>query len=295
MRATAFGLDVESEIPLSLLEGSVAKPTGRTLAVSAHERHELRDQWPQSATLVCDERRPDGSAIFQIESHPRAGYLISGPKYGAHMLSLDGRQLRCAPDGRPEHDWQRLLIAQVLPFAALLGGLEVLHASAVVRERRAIAFVGPSHAGKTSLALELCSRAAGFLADDVLALESRAQQLIAHPGTPVASVAQERDGQPGERLVRTAGATEPVTLGALFFLDRRPDGPESPRFEPAADAQTLLSATFNLVLATPERLRGLLEVCALAAQLRVERIACGPQASVAQLAAAVEQRLGAAA
>ena len=306
MKATAFGLDLHSEIPLSFLEGSSAKPTGRALAVSMQAGNAEFD-WPDSAELVCDERRPDGSSIYQIEAHPQAGYLIAGPEYGAYLLSGHGRQLRCAPGEHDEGAWQRLLIAQVLPFAALLHGLEVFHASAVVWGAEAVAFLGPSRAGKTSLALELCRRGAGFLADDVLALESSADDLIAHPGTPIAGVdhaeaerSRAADGCPGgellavnarERLVHVSGGATAAPLGALFFLDRRADGPEHPRFEPSADPQLLLAATFNFVLATPARLRGLLDVCALAAQLRVERIIFGPATDASELGAAVEQRL----
>jgi len=306
--ATAFGLDIESELPLLLLTGSTAKPTGRALGVSVRGSDAAKLRWPDAARLVCDERQPDGTPIYQIEAHPDAGYLLSGPEYGAHRLSADGRSLWCDPEGLPDADWQRLLIAQVLPFAALLQGLEVFHASSVVWRGQAVAFLGYSSAGKTSLALELCRRGAGFLVDDVLALERREGRLLAHPGTPVAGVARVGEGNAEqteelphegvvavnarERLVRVAGAPEPAPVAALFFLDRRVDGPGTPRFEPAADAQMLLSATFNLVLATPARLRGLLEVCALAARLRVERIVCGPATSVSELGAAVELRLG---
>ncbi len=310
MVGTAFGLDVESEIPLSLLAGARATPTGRALGVSAPAPDANGLDWPASAELVCDEREADGGVNFQIQAHPELGYLISGPCYGAHRLSADGRWLRCAPDGVDEHAWQRLLIAQVLPFAALLRGLEVFHASAIVWRSQAVALLGRSGAGKTSLALELCRRDAGFLADDVLALERRGDILLAHPGTPVAGVARAQGGgaqddagqahrvngevvavNARERLVRVPGAREPAPLAALFFLDRRTDGPERPSFEPAADAPMLLSATFNFVLSTPARLRGLLEVCALAARLRVERVVCGPQVSVSELADAIELRL----
>jgi hypothetical protein len=305
--ATVFGLDVHSEIPLLFLGGSTAKPTGRALEISVHGTGAAQLEWPRTAELVSEDHQPDGSLIFQIEAHPKAGYLISGPDYGAHRLSADGRLLRCAPEGLRDDAWQRLLIAQVLPFAALLHGLEVFHASAIIHRGEAVAFLGPSRAGKTSLALELWRRGASFLADDVLALEPRAEGLLAHPGTPVAGIAHaeaERSCGPDgfareeivavntrERLVRMAGAPEPAPLTALFFLDRRADGPANPRFEPAANAQMLLTATFNFVLATPERLRGLLDVCALAARLRVERIVVGPTTDACELGAAVEQRL----
>ncbi len=305
VRTTAFGLDLHSEIPISFLEGSSAGPSGRALSIAVQSADAAKLDWPESAKLVCDERQPDGSVIFQIEAHPEAGYLVSGPEYGDYLLSADGSRLTCAPGGRPNAAWQRLLIAQVLPFAALLQGLEIFHASAVVRSGEAVAFLGPSRAGKTSLALELCRREASFLADDVLALESRENGLLAHPGTPVASIAHAEakhleENLPEEeivavnareRLVHVQGAAEPAPLAALFLLDRRTDGPVHPRFEPAADAQLLLASTFNFVLTTAERLRSLLDVCALAARLRVERIVIGPATDASELGGAVEQRL----
>ncbi len=305
--ATAFGLDIESEMPLALLAGASARRTGRALGISVSEAAKRR--WPASSQRLCDDFQPDGSLVYKIEADPEAGYLISGPEYGTHLLSRDGGLLQCDPEGLPDASWQRLLVAQVLPFAALLQGLEVFHASAVVRDGQAVAFLGRSRAGKTSLALELCRRGAGFLADDVLAVECRDGRLLAHPGSPLAGV-ERVDGDSEiemgedmgaqvvavnarERLVRVVGAAEPVALAAMFFLDRRSDGLPSPRFEPVADAQTLLSATFNFVLATPARLRSLLEVCALAARARVERIVCGPDTALAEIGAAVELRLDA--
>jgi hypothetical protein len=264
--------------------------------------------WPGSSELICDQREPDGSVSYQIEAHPRAGYLISGPNYGMHLLSGDGHRLTCAAGPRADTTgWQRLLIAQALPFAALLNGLEVFHASAVIREDRAIALVGPSRAGKTSVALELCRSGAHFMADDVLAMEGVEGRLIAHPGTPVAGLDHAdadrlRDSASSEqrevlavnereRLVRMEGACGPVPLGALFFLERRPDGPSQPRFESTADPQLLLTATFNFVLGTPRRLHALLDVCALAARGRVERILIGPTIDASRLASAIERRL----
>jgi hypothetical protein len=302
VRATVFGLDVHSEDPLRFLEESRAKPTGRPLEVSVHVHGAVELDWLEAAELVCDERQADGRLIFRIWAHREQGYLISGPGYGSHALSADGRRLRCLPEGNPDDAWQRLLIAQVLPFAALLQGLEVFHASAIVRDGAAIAFLGPSGAGKTSLALELCRAGSGFLADDVLSLECRAGRLVAHPGTPVAGVAQttyegalEQDllaTNRRERLVATVGARAPAPLAQLFFLERRAGGPEHPQFELADDVQMLLGATFNFVLATPERLRGLLEVCALVAQLKVERILYGPGVETSELSCAVVHRLG---
>jgi hypothetical protein len=306
IRTTAFGLDIETASALAFLEGSSALPSGRTLALGVNRDEGASAHWPTTDTsLICDEVRPDGEVNFRIESHPHAGWLIHGPEYGAHLLSVDGRRLSCFPEGRREGAWQRLLVAQVLPFAALLHGLEVFHASAVVHEGQAVALLGPSRSGKTSLALALGDRGASFLADDVVAVEARDGKLLANPGSPIAGVARERCADDRgeqqddrvvavnerERMVRMQNAAEAAPLGSLFFIDRRAGAAATPRFEPTADAQMLLAATFNFVLATPERLQRLLEVCALAARLRVELVSTGPATGIPELADAIQQRL----
>ena len=307
---TVFGLDVRTDVPLSFLEHAPALATGRELTIAGWSGAE-DSAWSASAEVVCDQREPDGTVSFRIEAHPADGYLIWGPAYGRHLLSRDGSHARFPSHGATADARQRLLVAQVLPFAALLRGLEVFHASAVVRDGSAIAFVGPSRAGKTSVALELCRRGASFLADDVLTVEHTETCLLGHPGTPIAGLDHtealrlDRAGLTGsretvavnarERLVRMSGAAAPAPLRALFFLERHPAGPARPRFEPAADAQLLLASTFNSVLTTPQRLRGLLDVCARAARLRVERVSSGPDVDAGALAAAIERRLDAAA
>ena len=308
--ATVFGLDVHATDPLAFLQPSAAQPTGRALELSLAPPDAEQPRWPPGATVICDEREPGGKLNFRIESHPQAGYLLWGPRYGHHLISADGRRVLCLPGTCAEHEWQRLLIAQVLPFAALLHELEVFHASAVVHDGRATALMGPSRAGKTSLALELCRRGAGFLADDVLALEIEGETLLGHPGTPIAGVDHEelrrlaREGgedhdnealavNARERIVRMRTVSEPAPLGAVFLLDRRQDVVGGPHFEPVRDAPPLLAATFNFVFAAPSRLRRLLEVCALAARCRVERVVLGPDVDAGLLAVAVERRLAA--
>jgi hypothetical protein len=307
MRATVFGLDVRGDTELELLRGGQAAPTGRTLSLTVASQDALRQQWPGCGELVCDQRGPGGSAGFCIESHPRAGYLISGAEYGRHILAPDGQRALCMPGPSPLEVWQRLLIAQVLPFAALLHGLEALHASAVVIRGMAVAIAGPSRSGKTSVALELCRRGAGFLADDVLALQTAGDALLGQPGTPIVGldhdevrrVAQAHPREDRqivaenarEQLVRVPGATGPRPLRALFYLDRRNEDLSALRFEPAADPQLLLGSSFNSVITTPARLRGLLDACALLARHRVERIVVGSGVDAGQVAAAIDRRL----
>jgi hypothetical protein len=282
VRRTVFGLDVWAHEPPAVLEGACAESTGRALELLVEERV----AWPADARALGVLREGE-RVVFAVESDPRAGYLLHGSGYGEHLLSADGLRLRCVPADLEDAAWQRFLVAQVLPFAAVVNGLEVLHASAVELGGGAVALVGRSGAGKTSLALALCELGAGFLADDVLALELLGDGLLGHPGTPLAGVV---DGG-RERMVATGGAAGPVPLAAVLCLERDEHGPPVPSFEPIGDAAPLLSATFNLMLCDERRLRRLLEACALAARGRVERVRFGPGVGVARLAEAVHARL----
>jgi hypothetical protein len=301
--ATAFGLDLDSDTPLPFLEGDRARPTGRSLRIVYDEQPPA---WPEDAELISDDRDRDGEVIFQIEAAD-PGYRIHGPAYGCSVLSGDGTELRGAPGEEGFEGWQRLLVAQVLPFAAALRGLEVLHAGAVVVAGEGVALSGPSGSGKTSLALALQRRGAELLADDVVAVERAGAELLAHPGAPISGIDRaeaERLGAQGngertgvlavnarERVARAVLVPGPVPLGALFLLDRRLEGPKAPSFEPAGDPRQLLASTFNLLLSSPERLAGLLDVCARLAARRVERVSYGSATDPDQLAAAIWARL----
>lgn len=317
-RATVFGLDVYADAPVELLGCPSARPVGRPLSL-----HVAAPGEPAPAVgkgeLLCDERTPDGAVNFQIE-RIRGGHLLWGPRYGAHLLSGDARALQSFPGSQSGREWQRLLVAQALPLAALLRGLEVLHAGAVVLDGEAVALLGPSGAGKTSVALELCRLDAKLLADDVLAVQTHAGRLHAHPGTPVAAIDRDELARARARATAAEGSTSappsweraetsalwenerecligveaagaPAPLGAMIFLERRADGPPQPRFAPVSDPRLLLSATFNFVQTDPARLSRLLEVCSLAAAGRVERVVVGPAVGAAGLAHSIVRRL----
>jgi hypothetical protein len=303
-----FGLEVRSQIELPFLAGADSSPsTGRALTLTGGSNGVEQLPWRGSLDPLCDQRDADGNVVLRIEMHPEDGYLLHGAEHGSYLLAPDGGRLRCDPEGSAPESWQRLLIAQALPFAAVLQGLETLHASAVERDGEAVAVLGASGAGKTSVALELCRLGADFLADDVLALEASGGRLLAHPGTPLAGLDHreaERLESLGlsrqqevvasnarERLLRIERTGASAPLAALFLLDRRANGPKTPQLQRLASPRSLLAASFNFVLDGPERLRRMLDVCALAARCRVERLSAGPGADATQLALAIEQRL----
>ena len=303
-RATAFGLDVASNAPLSFLEGASAAETGRSLELAYQEAGE--PPWPDEGRLIADQRDRDGSVVFQIEAGD-AGYRIHGPAYGCNVISGDGRHLRGTAGADGLAGWQRLLVAQALPFAAVLQGLEVLHASAVVVDGRAILLAGASGVGKTSAALALQRLGATLLADDVVALELAEGGLLAHPGAPIAGIDSEeveRLGEDGaglgpilatnarERVSRADLASAPAPVGRLYLLRRAVEEAGPPSVDEEVDPRELLTSTFNLVLESPRRLVALLEVCARLAAAGAERVTCGPGTDPDELASFLLRRLG---
>lgn len=302
MSATAFGLDVEADFELPGLDDAVA-PTGRRVRVALAADGEL----PNSGSeRISEARAPDGRAVATADALAAGGFRLWAEGFGAAWVSGDGVEVRCAPPSAPAWRWQRFLTGQVLPFAAVLRGLEVLHASAVAVEGGALAVVAASGGGKTSVALELVLRGAELLTDDVLAVE-RAGGVLAHPGPGLANVRRDGSGL-APRLVRAGGARvlgeaggeervalprhrAPVPLRAVVYLERGGAGERAAveRLRPV-DPRLLLASTFNLALRDPPRLARQLDVCAAIAEASaIYRVACPPSVGPGALAVLLEE------
>jgi hypothetical protein len=259
----AFGLTIQSTFPLpGLREGVSAHSAERTLDIN-HVSPSALDERPVGER-VCEWLDDDGRVTLAIDE-TASGYRFVVRNVGVYDLSRDGRRLCCGPLPAAGWDWRRYLIGQVLPFAALLQGLEVFHASAVEMDGRAVAISGASGLGKSTLALELHLSGAGFLTDDVLAVEVCDDGVLAHAGVAMAKV--RRATAEGILEVRrpVAQVAEPVPLDAFCLLRASDDG-RVHFTEAAADARPLLGSTFNLVVSSAERLHAQLDVCATIAQ-----------------------------
>ena len=175
------------------------------------------------------EARLEGALLLTVDRHPELGYLIEAAGHGSHLLSPDGRAT-CRPAVGADWQWHRLFFAQVLPTAAALQGLEILHASAVAIAGEAIAIVSASGGGKSSVAGHMVARGAGFVTDDVLAVERADGSLLAHPGAAFARLEEadlERMPQLGPHLhladkvhVAVHPVSDALPLGRLVFLER---------------------------------------------------------------------------
>jgi hypothetical protein len=300
----AFGLEVAATFPIPGL--GTPGPTGRALRLDLATEADVRARLPADAGAERISNRPG----YTIDADPRHGYLLSFGSYGVHWISAAGDEVLCAPpDDPPGPAWDRVVSGQLLPFSALLQGLEVFHASAVVLDGRAVALVAASQTGKSSVAAALALGHAAFLTDDVLALEAHGDGLIAHAGVGLANV--RRSAATVARLATDAGIVAdddaealrvafdvhaaPVPLGAFCFLTREPDATELRVARPSpVDPRALLASSFNFVLTTPERQIRLLDVCARAARGVVLGAQLPPDSPIEATAGAIEAAVRAA-
>jgi hypothetical protein len=79
---------------------------------------------------------------------------------------------------------EHLYLNQVLPLVLSKHGKSVFHGSAVEAKGKALAFVGRSGIGKSTLAASFASRGQRFLTDDALVLELAGDGYLVQPGHP---------------------------------------------------------------------------------------------------------------
>lgn len=237
----AFGLPLSSSFELPGLRP--APSASGALGLTLSPRTAVERLWSGG------DRDPVWTAA--IDGRPcatrlgRSGdYLMSYGDDALFLLSSDRRHLRCAPLKRPSAPWQRFLLDTVLWSASSLGGIELLHASAVLGDAGVVAFAGFSGGGKTSLAAELVRRGARLFADDILAVPPTRSELRGHPGPGLMNVPRTH-GDPAELGTVLArfdtedwvsverAASKPHLLVALCLLRRRAGaGPAMRRLAP---------------------------------------------------------------
>jgi hypothetical protein len=305
-QSAGFGLNLELGFPVDGLEGGDTGAT-RAASVGRVDDEELDRQWGrEGAETVGELRDEDGTLQFGISRRPGVGFLLEARRLGRILVEQDGRRVVCAPAPTEEWIWQRFLIGHALPFAALLQGLEVFHASAVVLAGRAVAFAAVSGSGKSSIALNLVAEGAGFLSDDVLAVEAGTEALLVHAGAGAANVradaAEELAGRGalGEVIghdaqsarVRVERLGHPVPLGSLYFLERTAAGEVEIETAAPVDPRLLLGSTFNLAVQTPERLAAQLDVCGrIADSAEIFHLRIPPGIKAPEVARAVQGHL----
>lgn len=306
--ASAFGLALEGRFPAPGLHEQARYSVARRVGLELAAADVLARAWP-AASAPVREWRADGGVDAALHLDDELGYRLATREYGDYIVSAGGERVLCAPPAaEPAWRWQRCLIGQILPLAAVLRGLEVFHASAVSLRGRAVAFTGHPGAGKTSVALRLLLHGARLVTDDVLALEPTESGLLAHPGAGVMSVrhaegrllsATERSrlggalGDDGE-AVRTLVEREQrsLPLAAFYFLERNGSSTTTLERLWPPDPRLLLGSGFTLFVRSRERATTQLEVCTrLASSTPLFRARISPSTSADELASAIHRQL----
>jgi len=204
----------------------------------------------------------DGSTHMRCKGHFE--FLVSG----------DGKQVRWRKlRDVPDEVLLTYLVGQVLSFCLLTRGIEPLHATAVVVDGEAIAFLGMSGAGKSTLAAAFVQRGYSLLTDDVLVLQPDGNKLLAHASLPRLKLTPEtadaffsgRRSIPMNRfttkmifpLAPLGHAGNMVPLRAIYVLPKR-NSKRRIAVTPLlgrASFLPLIANTFNDSVVTPARLK----------------------------------------
>jgi hypothetical protein len=162
-----------------------------------------------------------------------------------------------------EESFRTYLLGQVLSFSLLALGLEPLHGTVMVIDGSAVAFLGDTGFGKSTLGAAFLRLGFPILTDDLLVLRERRGRFLAAPGVPriklfprPARVLLGRKGagprmNPGTTklvlpLARTESAPDEMPLRAIYLLSK-PGRPQPRRIsiEPVAPANAFFDVIAN--------------------------------------------------
>lgn len=162
-------------------------------------------QLPLSAPHIHHSLLPDGT-VWSYSFRVVSGFLLRFPDLADFQVEDNGQAIRCFPvPGLSEGTLQHLYLNQVLPLALSQQGKLVFHAGAIETQSGALAFLGVSGRGKSTLTASFATHAFRFLTDDGLVLEEDDVGFQARPSHP--SIRLWQDSQ--EALVGEDAETAP--------------------------------------------------------------------------------------
>jgi len=191
------------------------------------------------------------------------------------LISPDGRSVGCRKLERATvESFQTYLLGQVLSFALVKQGHEPLHSTAVVAGGKAVAFLGDSGYGKSTLASAFVEAGHALLTDDLLLIRKIDGICTGFPGPARLKLfpevarrflPQQANGTPmnpdGPKLIiplkQGQSCGHPVPLHAFYVLDEAQTGISDVSLTPLTERESLIElirSTFNSRLADPRRI-----------------------------------------
>lgn len=209
-------------------------------------------------------------------------YLLRFHAIADFILSLDGSDVRCHPALDAQTPWEPIYHQQVLPLQRAQQGQPVFHGGAVSRGGHAVALLGPSGQGKSTLTAACAAQGMPFLTDDCLLLDER-EGIAVVPDVDHIRMWQDSfealtgaaaEPPPGAwrkpRLQADAGALphrlEPARLACMIALDEEADDIVLTRLAPADAAMCWRANAFVVDLRSPQILRGCMQRAARLAE-----------------------------
>lgn len=261
----AFGLSVESDWPLPCHTTPQESFANVSLEAGSWDFFALRvpEEWRQPTRRPSFHHLADGSH-----------YLRWRDQFEFHF-SADGHTITALSlDSNPESAFRTYMLGHVLAHALLAMGIETIHAANVERDGHAIAVMGDSAFGKSTLTAALLKSGFRLLSDDFMVLRRQETDFFVYPGLPriklyekVAQLAPM--GQPGtpmfahrrpKMVYPVCDAVQtPVPLRAFYALasPKVSANAKGVRIEPLAEREAyleLMKNSFNVTVTRSERL-----------------------------------------
>ncbi len=251
-----YGLGLQPNVAIAGLQG-LGDPGGTDVRLTLGE---LPDASGWTEFFVAPEYEHGKAAVRVSRSTDAAYHRLQYADGTTIVLESEGRAMWAVGHEHADvEDTATYLLGPVLGYLLRLRGVTSLHASAVVIDDRAVVFVGPSEAGKSSLAAAFARRGLPVLADDVVALEARGPVFLAQPAYPrvrlwedsARSLFGDEDlpritpswekryldlNQPGMTFAR-----ESVEVGAVYLLGERVPGADEARIERVPPREALVA------------------------------------------------------
>lgn len=175
------GLVVEAACPLPMVPHA---PSGDRVDITLRLRRSglVGHERPAGRLLLEEPDDEDGSGYAATE-HAQ-GYTLRFNGCADFHIDAGLRHVEVVGDPDSDPGYVPILFSgTVISFLLTMRGHHVLHASAIQLGDRAVAFVGESGQGKTTVAAMLCSQGARLVTDDVLRVDLGAAPVV-HRGGP---------------------------------------------------------------------------------------------------------------
>jgi hypothetical protein len=284
LRYAMYGLNVESQVQLPLPRAR--RGIGADLTIQLDDAAMAAPTGTPYAEATCSNECHAGAAYSRMWREPD-GVWIWHDAVGLLHVSPDATYVRVYQrDGCDPGALRMQLLGPVAGLVLNQRGYPCLHASAVVTDHGAVAFLGWPGDGKSTMVAMHLANGARLLGDDVLPIELHNGEAFARSGLPLVklwpasvrgALAIDRElphvtGQHDKRLLvldeATSATSAPTRLSALYVL-RRYDPTHagsktvtSSPLAPRAALTTLLTHTYRREYLRTEEVARLLPVYA---------------------------------